>query len=267
LILSPAPYAEAGKQLRAERERLRLSTREVEKLSEAIAAQKHSQDFYLSHAWLTDVENGKFKPNLFKAFTLCVIYKLDLDRIADFYGIPYRDLGKEQQTVTLPRTHLMGRPIERADATLTAPLTLQDRIRLQETNLVSQMFSTWGEVPITLLQQLDLRHSVYGYIGIEDYTLYPLIRPGSFVQIDPQQRKVQSGKWQNDFDRPIYFVELRDSYVCSWCELYGSHLILIPSAQSNGQARHLRYPGDAEIVGRVTAVTTRITDDRSSVPR
>ena len=108
----------------------------------------------------------------------------------------------------LPRTHLVSGRSERGALTVTAPLTLQDRIRLQETSLVSQMFATWGEVPVTLFQQMDLQHSVYGYIGIEDFTLYPIIRPGAFVKIDPQQRKVQSGKWQNDFDRPIYFVEL-----------------------------------------------------------
>jgi len=38
-----------------------------------------------------------------------------------------------------------------------------------------------------------------------------LIRPGSFVEIDAQQNKIQSGKWENEFRRPIYFVELRDT--------------------------------------------------------
>ena len=129
------------------------------------------------------------------------------------------------------------------------------------------MFESWGEIPLTLLEQMDLRNSLYGYIGIEDYTLYPHIRPGSFVQIDGRQRKIRRGCWQNEFDRPIYFVELRDSYVCSWCELDGSQLILIPSPQSRGQARHVRYPGDAEVVGRVTAVTMRIADMQPSGSR
>jgi hypothetical protein len=57
---------------------------------------------------------------------------------------------------------------------------------------------------------------------------------------------------------------IRDRYVCSWCELHGSQLILVPTPQSRGQARHIRYPGDATIVGRVTAVTMRIAEARES---
>jgi transcriptional regulator with XRE-family HTH domain len=255
-----ASNPEAGKWLRAQRERLRLSTRDVERLSYKIAQDKKSQDFCLSHNWLTDIENGKFRPNFCKLYSLCVIYKCDLDEIFAFFGFRLRDISKEQRSVTLPHTHLLGTPPPNAAPTIMAPLELREKVRLEQTNLVSRMFQGWGEIPLGLLQQLDLQNSLYGYIGMEDYTLHPLIRPGSFVQIDSRQRKIKRGNWQNEFDRPIYFVELRDSYVCSWCELDGSQLILIPSPQSRGQAKHVRYPGDAEVVGRVTAVTMRIAD-------
>src|SRR5258708_21981042 len=46
------------------------------------------------------------------------------------------------------------------------------------------------------------------YIGLEDYTLFPIIRPGSLVQIDARQRKISAEKWKTEYDRPIYFVEL-----------------------------------------------------------
>jgi hypothetical protein len=115
------------------------------------------------------------------------------------------------------------------------------------------------DLPLFLLQQGDPRHFLYGYVGMEDRTLDPLIRPGSFVQIDPRQAKVSKGLWASEYDRPIYFTELRDNqYACSWCELDGSHLILIPSLRSPVQIRQLRYPHDAQIVGRVTVVTMRI---------
>ncbi len=91
---------------------------------------------------------------------------------------------------------------------------------------------------------------------------YPLLRPGSFVQIDSHQNKVLPDGWRDEFERPIYFVELRDIYVCSWCEVSGSQLVLLPSAQSGKQSRHVRYPGDADILGRVTAVTMRIAEMR-----
>jgi hypothetical protein len=89
-----------------------------------------------------------------------------------------------------------------------------------------------------------------------------MLRPGSFVQIDSQQTKVQTDGWHDEFERPIYFVELRDAYMCSWCEVDGSQLVLLPSAHSGKKARHVRYPGDADIVGRVTAVTMCIAEVR-----
>src|SRR6266446_3422584 len=99
---------------------------------------------------------------------------------------------------------------------------------------------------------------------LEPLLFYILHRANSFVKIDSRQRKV-IGNWQNDFDRPIYFVELRGSYVCCWCELHGDQLILIPTPHTRARARHVRYPTDADIVGRVTAVTMSIAEVRETL--
>jgi len=93
-------------------------------------------------------------------------------------------------------------------------------------------------------------------------TLYPLIRPGSLVQIDPTQTKISTGKWRTEFERPIYFIELRDGYVCSWCQLEKGQLIAIPHPQSRRAVRHFDYPSQAEVVGRVTGVAMRIVEDQ-----
>lgn len=257
-MLESPPSPEAGQRLRAERLRVRLSTRAVQKLSEQIAQEKNNQDYYISHGWLSDVENGKFTPSIYKLYSLSLVYKCNYVEIVAFFGINLLDVAKEQRLVSLPHTHLIGSNLEPPGQTIMLPLELREEVQLARTNLVSRMFEAWGEIPVSLLQQLDLRHRLFGYIGIEDYTLYPLIRPGSFVEIDAHQNKVKAGNWQNEFDRPIYFVELRSGYACSWCEVDGSQLILVPCPQSRGQIRHVRYPIDADIIGRVTAVTMRI---------
>jgi hypothetical protein len=71
-------------------------------------------------------------------------------------------------------------------------------------------------------RKLDTQIVPVGYIGMEDRTLDPIIRPGSFVQIDSRERTIPPLNWHDDFDRPIFFFELRDRYICSWCELYGT---------------------------------------------
>lgn len=88
------------------------------------------------------------------------------------------------------------------------PVQFKPEFRFEKTNLLSRVVEKWDEIPISWLQHLDLRKSMYGYIGLEDFTLSPLIRPGSFVQIDPAQRKINSERWRTEFDRPIYFLKL-----------------------------------------------------------
>jgi hypothetical protein len=267
-MLESTPSPEAGKRLRAERLRVRLSTRAVQRLSQQIAQQKdNNQDYYISHGWLTEVENGKFTPSIYKLYSLSLIYKCSYLEIMGFFGINVLDAAREQRLVSLPHTHLIGSNPELPGQTIVLPLELRTNVELTKTNLVSRMFEAWGEVPVSLLRQMDLQHCLCGYIGLEDYTLYPLVRPGSFVEIDERQNKVKAGNWQNEFDRPIYFVELRNGYACSWCELAGNQLMLVPCPQSRGQVRQLRYPVEADIVGRVTAVTMRIAEVEGHQPR
>ena len=90
--------------------------------------------------------------------------------------------------------------------------------------------------------------------------MYPFLRPGTFVQIDDRSTKVRKGVWRTQFDRPIYFVELRDDeYAFSWCELDGRELRLIPHPCSPCATRFLPFPDEAEIVGRVTGIAMQLS--------
>jgi hypothetical protein len=57
-------------------------------------------------------------------------------------------------------------------------------------------------------------------------------------------------------------VELREEYACSWCEEREGNLLLIPFPESRTRVREVRYLSQAEIIGRVTAVTMRIATPR-----
>lgn len=262
-MVDSRPSPEAGKRLRAERLRAGLSTRQVQKLSQLIAQEKNeNQDYSISHAWLTEVENGKFTPSIYKLYSLALIYKCTWGKILAFFGISLLDAADEQKLVGLPETQLIGSNLEASARSMIVPVDLRKSVELSRTNLVSRMFENWGELPNEFRQQIDFRHRLFGYVGLEDYTLYPLIRPGSFVEIDDRQNRVKAGNWPNEYERPIYFIELRDGYACSWCEINGSQLILIPSPQSRTQVRQIRYPAEAGIVGRVTTVTMTLVETK-----
>jgi transcriptional regulator with XRE-family HTH domain len=246
---------EAGRRLRAARDRLGLSTREVERLSRGIAEQKQNQEYYISHAWLSEIERGELAPGIFKIYSLAVIYQHRFDQVLAFFGLHLDDLAREQMRQPLPRTQLVGAPPEIASTAIPG-------IPLDRTNLVSRMFSGFQGLEAELFPQGQTGSAVYGYVGAKDLTLYPVVRPGSFVQIDTSQRRIEVAGWPSVFERPIYFIELRDEYACSWCEQLENSLLLIPYPRSSSRIREVRYPAEAEIIGRVTAVTMRIDEPR-----
>jgi hypothetical protein len=162
-----------------------------------------------------------------------------------------------------PRTQLVPTSEEADGETIVVPLRSREQLQLDKTNLLSRLVEIWGEVPIRLIQHLDLRKCVYGFIGMSDYTMYPILRPGSVVQIDGNQRKVLPVKWENEHERPIFFIELRNEYICSWCEIREGHLLAVPYPNSRCEIRRFPYPHEAEIVGRVTGVAMRLAESHS----
>jgi transcriptional regulator with XRE-family HTH domain len=247
----------AGQKLRALRVRLGLSTRDVQHKSAQIAEEKRNQEYYLSHGWLTDIEKGKFTPSIFKLYSLSAIYHRTFSEVASYFGLHIADLRRDSAGIGVPKTHLLEGGQTETD-NISVPVEFKPDFRFEKTNLLARVVEKWDEVPVGLLQHLDLRKSMYGYIGLEDFTLYPLIRPGSLVQIDARERKISSATWKTEFERPIYFTELRDGYVCSWCEVDRGQLIVIPHPHSQQEVRRFDYPAQAEIIGRVTGVAMRI---------
>jgi transcriptional regulator with XRE-family HTH domain len=249
-----------NEQLKDLRSKLGITTRDVAEFSQKIAETENSAEYQISNAWLTQLENSDSVPSIFKLYSLSAIYRIKFTDLLLLYGVDLQRLSQHQLAAPLPNTHRTSLEVYDAERTMSFPVRFDRSFDLDNTNLISRMVEVWGEVPIALIQHLDIRHSHYGYIGLEDLTLYPLLRPGSFVQIDPRVRKVQPLRWRTEFDRPIYFIELRDGYACSWCDLQEGYLMLLPHPLSPCSVRRLSYGTEAEIVGQVTGVAMRLTD-------
>jgi hypothetical protein len=95
-------------------------------------------------------------------------------------------------------------------------------------------------------------HHVYGMVGMEDWTMWPLLPPGSIVRVDTRQKSIaRHGSWRNDYDRPIYFLEIRNGFACGWCDVCDRQLILTPHFLSPASPRALAIGRDVEVRGRV----------------
>jgi len=68
----------AGERLKEIRTRLGITTRDVADFSQKIADEEENQEYYISNAWLTQIENTDSVPGIHKLYTLSIIYHLGL---------------------------------------------------------------------------------------------------------------------------------------------------------------------------------------------
>ena len=238
----------AGQQLKLLRNKRNITVREVEQASRRIAEAKADRRYQISNGWLAQLENGASEPSIFKFFTLAATFRVKLLDLLRVYGVDvneqekYEAIANPHLTQLLSETSISEAALDgaRSSATTTLNPDLAPPSNGSQSN---------GQSKVT-----------YGYLGSTDLTMYPLIRPGSLLQIDTHQNRLQSASWHNEFERPIYFVELREGYACGWCELQGNQLLIIPHHSSPASVRRFTFPREAEIVGRVVGYYTRCVD-------
>jgi hypothetical protein len=113
-----------------------------------------------------------------------------------------------------------------------------------------------------LLSGLDLKNHRYGFIGTEDWSMYPILLPGSLVMIDETRRKPVASGWTNESDRPIYFFEHRDGFLCGWCSLENGVLIVVPHPAAQEPPRIFQFPSEIDVIGQVVGVAMRLDPRR-----
>lgn len=248
----------AGVKLRQVRERLGLTLRAVEEASLEISAAEGNAEYMVSIGRLNQIENGGSLPSIYKLYTLAVIYHMSLEEIVSLYAIPVTKMEDYRVRLSPRRTHLVSVALAGTSRTLHFPVRFDPGFRPEKTIFLSRLIQEWGEIPIALLAKLDLKKFRYGYIGLEDHMMGPLLRPGAIVQIDDARRRVVNQGWTTEEDRPIYFVELRYSYECCWCYQRGRELALIPHPLSVCAPRTIRIPYEGEVLGQVVGVAMRL---------
>lgn len=250
----------AGQRLRQLREELGLTIRDVEAASARIAARHGSEDFAISLSRLSDIETKGILPNIYRLYSLAVIYRKDLRELLAWFGVDVNEVAADVALVEPPKSHV-SEALQSALA-VNIPVRLDPGFDPRRTANLGRMIERWGLVPVAYLSQFTSTKYTYGYIGSEDFTMYPILLPGSFLQIDESLNLVQEGTWRSEYERPIYFVETREGHTCCWCALKGDSLVLQPHPLSPAAVRILRHGQDAEVVGQVVGVAMRLNDWR-----
>lgn len=252
---------DAGRKLKQARERLNLRYRDVEQASLRIAERHKNDEFAIALSRLADIENKGTVPSIYRLYSLCAIYRLDIVEVLQWYAVDLTQLPADAASIQLETTHLIGfQPSEHG--VIQVPLSLDPGLDMRKTTYLSRMIQRWGTLPLMLLNGLDLRNHRYAFIGTEDWTMYPLLLPGSLVLIDETKRKIQRTGWSSELERPIYFLEHRSGYLCGWCSLDENQLVVLPHPASHQVPQVFAYPAEIDVIGQVTGVAMRLDQAR-----
>jgi transcriptional regulator with XRE-family HTH domain len=250
----------AGQRLKRVRERLGLRYREVEEASQRIAHKRENPEYAIALSRLSDIENKGTVPSIFRLYSLCSIYRLDVRETMRWYGVEVDDIPLESAGLPLPATHLAGF----ADI-LPAP-SHPDEDAARHTCFLKRLHD-WGSLSSGRLSGFDSRHYRYGYIGLEDWSMHPVLEPGCLVLIDIRRRRIACDGWSSEQDRPVYFLEHRDGYWCGWCSLVKDTIVTHPHPSSRVHPVSYRYPEQIEVVGEVVGIAMLVESRRCRGPR
>jgi transcriptional regulator with XRE-family HTH domain len=246
----------AGENLRRYRESLGLTIRDVEAASTRLARKYDNPDMVVSLSRLSDIETKEIVPSVYKLYALAAVYRLALAEILKLYGIDAEMLSSDFEVATIARTHRVSSLNDLKIATI--PTKVDPGFQISLTSVVGRFVQAWGTIPLAFLRRFTTRAFSYGFIGLEDWTMYPLLLPGTFIQIDESRTKVTEGIWNSEFARPIYFVETREGLSCSWCEVNAGNIVLRPHPMSPAKTRSLKLGSEAEVIGQVVGLAMRL---------
>jgi len=259
-----------GQNLRALREQLGLTMRDVENASVLIAEKRGNDEYAVPPSRLCDFETKGVVPNIFRLYSLSIIYRRDFREILGWFGVELNDVATDLSLILPPKSHLSGALA--SVSSVQVPVRLDPSFDPRRTVNFGRMIEQWGMVPLAYLAQFTTCQYTYGYVGSEDLTMYPLLPPGSFLQVDETKNRVREGGWRSEYERPIYFVETRDGHTCCWCTLTRDEIILQAHPLSPVATRVLRYPQEADVIGQVVGVALRLGEwqpvfDASPAPK
>jgi transcriptional regulator with XRE-family HTH domain len=241
-----------GQKLKTLRNNRHITVRDVEQASRRIADAKEDKRFCISNGWLAQLENGASEPSICKLFSLSVIYHANFLDLLRLYNVDIDNKEKYEPIADPYLTQLIGDHDDESLSPISNPCARLSTALTPELKAIDTRELAGGDDRSARI--------VYGLLGLADFTMYPMIRPNSLLKIDTEQTKPTALAWRNEYERPIFFIELREAYACGWCELQGNQLLVIPHHSSPVNVRRFTHPREAEIVGRVIGYSTSCVD-------
>lgn len=240
---------DSGKWIRGLREQLFVKPSDVERITRVIATRKGNPDFYVSHSTLADIEAGSI-PSIYKLFSLAVCLRIPLSELFLPFGI---DPGETNPPPVEPSADAIAAPnVNEREPAFHFHLNFDTKVSAEETTLLRFQPREIEGLPTFFQARFNPARYRYAVIGSQDDVMWDVLPPRSLVEVDTDQNTVQVFAWRTIRQRPIYLVWHTEGHTCSWCQVDGKELILLPHPLSRRPARRFKMPSQATVVGRVT---------------
>ena len=116
-----------------------------------------------------------------------------------------------------------------------------------------RLLAMWGTVPLLLMLDMDWGRGPLVLIGTADRMMWPLLPPGSLLQLDQTVRSIDDGPF-TEFDRPIYLIEYRNRFYCCHARRRRDAISLISHGESQLPPSIPVPLKEARVRGQVTPI-------------
>jgi transcriptional regulator with XRE-family HTH domain len=91
-----------GQNLRALREQLGLTMRDVESASSRISNRHGNDEYAIPPSRLSDIETKGVIPSIYRLYSLAVIYRRDVRELLSWYGVDLNAMAADLRCVWIP---------------------------------------------------------------------------------------------------------------------------------------------------------------------
>ncbi len=190
-------------------------------------------------------------PTLRTMYKVADAFCLDDVGVHRLYGYRLERYFSYDRAFNGDRTHFVDPHLLPTDLKLLLiPEVLASATFFSERTSLGQLVQQWNtQATFRRLESWRSSRVAYLAIGLEDSAAWPEAA-GAVAQVE----LLQDGETEALNSETIYVVQFRNGYRCCRCEQHGGRLIL--QVDSGGYAGPLEfaYPGEARIVGRITAL-------------
>jgi len=127
------------------------------------------------------------------------------------------------------------------------------RLLRNSSSTTHRLLEAWTSVPLLMMLDVDWELGPLVLIGLEDLMMWPLLPPGTLLQLNKKRRKIVEGNW-SEFDRPVYLIEYRGRFHCCYAQRKGDAVLLISHHESPVRAIWSVASKEIKVRGQLTLI-------------